>query len=170
MTGTGSASDSFAKLEQLKDWFLAQVEEHPPGTEPLAADEWSLLQVIEHVVIVERGVLMSLIRGGTEMPKRSPVSALKRRMVSSIMRRAIKVPVPVPEVNPGPTPDREKLLAEWEKIRGKFRKHIGAEAFDPTTHVFTHPVAGPLSAEESVDFLVSHLTYHQIRTRKLLRA
>lgn len=167
MTGTGK---TFAELEEHRAWFLQQVESARTGHEPLGKDEWSLLQVIEHVVIVERGVLIALMRGGPELPKRTPVNNLKRRMVWSIMRLAVKVPVPVPEVNPSPEPDREKLLAEWAKIRTKMSRAIESEGFQPLAHVFNHPVAGPLSAEESLEFLLNHLTYHRLRTQKLLRA
>lgn len=167
MTGTGK---TFAQLEEHRAWFLQQVESAGTGLEPLAKDEWSLLQVIEHLVIVERGVLIALMRGGPELPKRTPVTNLKRRMVWSIMRLAVKVPVPVPEVSPSPVPDREKLLAEWAKIRTKMAKAIEAESYQPLAHVFSHPVAGALSAEESLEFLLNHLTYHRLRTQKLLRA
>lgn len=170
MTGTGSVADSFARLEEHRAWFLQQLEKAGTGLEPLARDEWSLLQVIEHVVIVERGVLIALMRGGPELPKRTPVNNLKRKMVWSIMRLAVKVPVPVPEVNPSPEPDREKLLAEWAKIRTKMAKAIESESYQPLAHVFSHPVAGALSADESLEFLLNHLTYHRIRTQKLLRA
>jgi len=167
MTGTGK---TLAQLEEHRAWFLQQLEKGGTGLEPLAHDEWSLLQVIEHVVIVERGVLIALMRGGPELPKRTPVNNLKRKMVWSIMRLAVKVPVPVPEVNPSPEPDREKLLAEWAKIRTKMAKAIESESYQPLAHVFSHPVAGALSADESLEFLLNHLTYHRIRTQKLLRA
>lgn len=170
MTGTGKSDATLAQLEGHRAWFLQQLDSGGSGLEPLGKDEWSLLQVIDHLVIVERGVLIALMRGGPALPSRAPMINLRRRVMTAIMRRAVKVPVPVPEVNPSAEPDREKLVAEWSKIRAKISKALAADTFDPCAHVFTHPVAGPLSAEESLEFLLSHLIYHRLRTQKLLRA
>lgn len=156
-------------MEQGKSWFDRRLSEL--GTEaalkPLGPDEWSLAQHIEHLIIVERGVLIRWARADEPMPKRTPVQHLKRRMVGTVMRRAIKVPVPTKEAEPSDAPDVLALPDEWNKVRVKLRSRLDkSPSLDVI--VFPHPVAGPLNAEEALEFLANHMLYHQKRVERLL--
>lgn len=157
------------RLAEGKDWFVGELTamSAEEALRPLAADEWSLAQHIEHLIIVERATLMLWTRASEPMPKRTPVQHLKRRMVKSIMRRAIKVPVPTRDAEPSPQPDVSALLADWDKLRTKFAGRLD-KAPAPDVVVFPHPVAGPLNAFESLEFLADHMLYHQKRVRRLL--
>lgn len=158
-----------ARLEEGKSWFVSQLEFRSPeeAIRPLGRDEWSLAQHIEHLMIVERATLLQWTRASDPMPKRTPVQQLKRRMVRSIMRRGIKVPVPTKEAEPSSTPDVQTLLADWDKLRVKFQGRL-EKAPSPNVVVFPHPVAGPLNARESLEFLADHMQYHQKRVGQLL--
>lgn len=158
-----------ARLAEGKDWFVGELAAMPAeaATRPLAEDEWSLAQHVEHLIIVERATLMLWTRASEPMPKRTPVQHLKRRMVKSIMRRAIKVPVPTKEAEPSAQPDVSALIADWDKLRTKFAGRLD-KAPAPDVVVFPHPVAGPLNALESLEFLADHMLYHQKRVRRLL--
>ncbi len=158
---------TLARLEAGKSWF-AQLWAEEDVSRPLGEDEWSIAQHVEHLVLVERSVFIPLARSKDPLPPRTADDDGRRRLVSTMLRRAVKVPVPTEEVEPGAAPDPQALIAEWEKLRAKFRARLEGKAPAPDILVFVHPVAGALNGEESLEFLADHLQYHQKRVGQLL--
>jgi len=159
---------TLARLEAGKQWFDQLLTTLESPTQPLGDEEWSVAQHVEHLVLVERGVFIPMARAKDPMPPRTADDEGRRRLVSTMLRRAVKVPVPAEEVEPSATPDPQALMEEWEKLRAKFRARLEAKPPSSDVLVFVHPVAGALNAGESLEFLADHLQYHQKRVGQLL--
>lgn len=166
----GSIEEAFARMEAGKKWFVDLMAERDSAviSEPLGPEEWSLLQTVEHHLIVERGLLVRFSRSSDPMPERTAEDAENRRRVSAFLRRGTKVPVPTQDVEPSESPDLIELVAAWDKVRTKFRAWIDAHSNPDEVLGFAHPMAGPLNATESLEFLADHLQYHKKRVEQLV--
>ncbi len=132
-----------------------------------ASDEWTAAQVADHLLRVHAGALKACSEW-KPMPRRAPSLAMKRRIVRWILRRGIRVPVKgaFPEV--APDAELAPLLERIAQLHRTLKKKL-SRADDLTLQMLIHPVAGPLSVEESVDFVSGHLEYHLIQLRGLAK-
>lgn len=165
------AMTSFWRLESLKDWFvdLASKMNHDEVNAPLGEGEWSLAQVVEHLLIVERAIMVSLARSKAQMPPHTAETSRQKQLYQAMLASGQKYEVPSPAVEPTANPDINTLRADWEKLRRKMQSKI--ENGDlPGTEIliFDHPIGGPMNADEAIDFLGDHLIYHQLRVQNLL--
>jgi len=138
-------------------------------TRKLDQDRWSLLQVIQHIILGERGARLSE-RELRDNPIRGQLKPGKLiEVVRDILDRDVPVGVPDPSLEPdGKTPFPE-LLVQWDKER-----QLLADLLDTVTPetretvMFSHPAAGPMPAQELLDLAISHFDYHQRQIERLL--
>jgi hypothetical protein len=136
---------------------------------PLGEDEWSLAQVIEHLVITEKALMLAMMRAKTPMPERDSATVATLEKYAEVLKEGTKYDVPNSAVLPSDMPDLLATLADWQALRTKLfdlfesPKFPGADIL-----VFAHPIGGPMNALETVTFLDFHLAYHQIRVESLL--
>lgn len=158
--------DEFQRMQDLKAWFTGVAAENPVDV-PLGEDEWSLAQVIEHLVIVEKGLLVAMSRAKEPMPAETPNLAKLQKILDSGRRYE----VPVPAAVPSDSPDLPAVLDAWAKVREKLQARIAArELPGDGIMVYDHPVGGPMNAAQALQFLAGHLVYHKLRTESLLAA
>lgn len=161
---------SFELMEARKAWFL-ELAGRIDIAAPLGPDEWSLSQVIDHLVIVEKGLLMALMRATEPMPSRSSEDLERLQKYAEVLRTGTKYDVPVPTVFPGESPSIEQLAIDWAKVREKMLKSITSGSLPGAElKVFDHPIGGPMNATESFQFAADHLVYHQVRVEQCLAA
>jgi len=131
------------------------------------SDEWTAAQVADHLLRVHAGALKACSEW-KPMPRRTPMLAVKRRVARWILRRGIRVPVKgaFPEV----PKDAElaPLLDRIAQLHRALKKKL-SRVDDLTLRMLVHPVAGPLSVEETMDFVSNHLEYHLIHLRRLAK-
>lgn len=165
------ATDSFHRMETLKAWFIAQVASmgDERASLPLGDDEWSLAQVIEHLIFVERAILVSFARSKATMPPKTAESTAKMEQYRAMLASGQKYDVPTKSVEPSSAPDLVTLLEDWEKLRAKMHAKIeNGDLPHADILIFDHPIGGAMNAEESLAFLGDHLVYHQSRVSGLL--
>jgi DinB superfamily len=157
----------FDKIESQRAWFAEQKGNIPTEylTQGPKEDEWSLTQIIEHLVITERLLIPAIENATVIKPPASPEETRQWRTVKVIMKSGTKVPVPIERVEPKSVENLEDLLAEWEMLRKNLKTILSAKT-DTNLLVFPHPVAGPLDIAETLEFLSLHLRYHTIRFQK----
>ena len=137
---------------------------------PLAG-KWSMLEIIEHLVLAERAVLQGL-------PDPSRLSererGLKHRfrypIVMFVLRYGIPVRVPSPAMVPQGDRTLDELRRLWDENQRWIRAYTGH--LDQTglrRCVFEHPVAGPLSVEQALHMVQVHLDTHMRQIRRLQR-
>lgn len=157
----------FDRLERQRVALLAGLARQNPATlayQP-APGAWSILQVVEHLVIAEEEV-MSLVE------KRPPKPvALGERIRSAIVLRIVyrvlssrrRLKVPLPTLNPsGEHIDLQELARRWVEVRGRMER-----ALEPVTRAtrkdrpIGHPIAKWLTWDQGLEFLFRHVRHHE---------
>lgn len=158
----------FAQMEQRKDFFTHLAATKDP-LQPLGLDEWSVAQVIEHLVTLERGIVLSLKRAKDPLPPRTEEELTQLRSYVDLLEGAQRYEVPDGVTLPNPEPDLPKLLQDWQTARQRLQSMIDENQLPaPEIMAINHPIAGPLNSEETFQFMASHLVYHQKRVEQCL--
>ena len=126
------------------------------------ADKWSIVEAIEHLVIVEEGMLAQLT-GAASATALDPQdrSAKKFQIVIKVMERDIPADVPDASMEPHGEFTLEELLSRWDNVRRKTRAYIESLKSEDTANlVYRHPFAGPLKLAETLRFVDVHFDNH----------
>ncbi len=134
-------------------------------------NKWSILEIVEHLVIAERYVF----RG---FPKVSQLVELKRsfrtrftyQMVLFILEHNIPVKVPSSKMIPQSNTSLPELRCQWDENHKLIKSYV--DSFDKNTlckTFFKHPVTGPITLEKAVILDQIHLSTHVQQIRKLQR-
>jgi len=141
---------------------------HPSG-------EWSMAQVIEHLLASEGGTLGymkkksssgwdSLEEAAAEHNEKS--AAIKTRLESN---ERYKAPDVLPE--PGNTASIEELFQQWNLLREDL--HAFLQTIEPAHFnklVFRQPAAGMLSVLHALEFMDAHLRHHLPQIERINQA
>lgn len=151
---------------------LAQAGRHGPEVriERSPGGGWSLAEVVEHLVLVERGVGSALAMAPS--PDRPRVVAPGRwfRFIALrvALRGGFRFKAPVKAILPTgelPWPD---LVARWEDQRRELEDWL--RAVDPAVlgcPRFRHPIVGWLTVPQTLTFAADHLEHHLPQIRRL---
>jgi hypothetical protein len=126
------------------------------------ADKWSIVEVIEHLVVAEENMLDQLT-GSTSATTVDPQdrSPKNYHIVIKVMTRDIPVDVPDESLEPHGQFSLEELLGRWDDTRKKTRAYI--EGINPEKTedlVYRHAFAGPLNMAETLRFIDVHFDNH----------
>lgn len=134
---------------------------------------WSPAQIVAHVIAAESRSLAYLRKRTQDpagIPKSGFVAACKSAMLKMVMRSRIKVKAPP---GAGEVPERAELAElteEWDRVRSGWREFV--EEFPSELAgraVYKHPVAGRLSLDQALGFLIEHLDRHAGQLDRALR-
>jgi hypothetical protein len=137
---------------------------------PLAG-KWSILEIIEHLVLAERAVLQGL-------PEPSRLNERERRLkhrvsyviVMFVLKFGIPVQVPSPAMVPQGDRSLGELRRQWDESQQWLRAYIDRlDRKGCRRAVFAHPIAGPLSVEHALHMGQVHLDTHIRQIRRLQR-
>lgn len=140
------------------------------AAKPLAG-KWSILEIIEHLILAERAVLHGL-------PEPSLLSERERRLkhrfsyviVMFVLKYGIPVQVPSPAMVPQGDRSLDELRRLWDENQEWLRAYISRlDRKGFRRAVFEHPIAGPLSVEQAVHMDQVHLNTHVRQIRRLQR-
>ena len=169
--------DVFEQLDQQLDRTLLQLETYPAGrlSQQPSPGQWSALQVLEHLMIVEKISLAYLLKksaGGYQgMPRQGGLSmllllALRLYLVLPIKVKAPRaVDVPMLDSMPG----LDELAQEYRQTRASFREFLQnapEEAFE--VNIFRHPLVGRLRIKETLGFFSAHFDRHRAQMQRAL--
>lgn len=166
----------FGRLERQRLDLLADLGRrseaalrHQPSPE-----SWSILQVIEHLVIAEENMLALAAR---RAPKPVP---FMERMRTGVRLRALylalasnrRFKVPLPTLNPsGAELDLPELERRWSEARWQLARVL--EAVTPDTardRPVGHPITRWLTWQQGLDFLYRHIVRHSGQIRRIEQA
>jgi hypothetical protein len=154
----------FADLENRRKKILKQLEMPPhnrlnvkPGP-----DKWSIVEVIQHLVLVEREIVKQTVKNPVAQdPGRVPRFCEAFETVLEILERDVRIDVPSASMEPDGQITLDDLRTQWEDSRaqlGRFFQGLNKEGAD--TLVFSHPVAGSLNALDLLHLANVHTDYH----------
>lgn len=125
-------------------------------------DSWSLLEIVEHLVLAEQEVLVDL----DDLPRlearpRSFRNAVLYRLILGILRFRIPVPVPSEGMVPGGGRTMQELAEVWARQHERLDSFLTRlEPGADRATIFAHPVTGPLTIREGIRMLEVHLERH----------
>ena len=125
-------------------------------------DKWSIVEVIEHLVMVEKDFLqqLSINFGASTLDPKSRTPE-KYQTVIKVMTRDIPVDVPDKRMEPHGRLTLDELLNQWVDIRKKLQGLLSEMKSDNRDDpVYRHPYGGPLDIGESLNFIDVHFDNH----------
>ena len=156
--------EQFERLTHKRQSLLQHLDSQSPEALSFKAgtDKWSVVEAIEHLVIVEDNFLVQVnanIPVSTLDPeKRSPD---KYQIVLKVMQRDVEVDVPHESMEPHGHLGLSELLDKWDDIRKKMPGLLGGiDENGQEDMVYQHPYAGPLNIAETLEFIEVHFDNH----------
>ena len=136
------------------------------------ADKWSIVEVIEHLVVAEEN-MQEQLSGATAAPTLDPQdrSAKNYHIVIKVMTKDIPVDVPDESLEPHGQFSLEELLGRWDDTRKKTRTYIDEINSEKAADlVYRHPFAGPLNMAETLRFIDVHFDNHMRHIDRIIAA
>ncbi|KAA0249896.1 MAG: DinB family protein [Acidobacteria bacterium] len=130
---------------------------------------WSALDTVQHLVLVEEGVVGYARKKllGPPQPDGGLPGRLRFALFVAAMRSPLRFRAPVPQVLPKETVPLARLQERWTEGGAALRallEGLGEEREQAL--FFRHPVAGPLGPAETVAFLHEHGRHHEAILRR----
>lgn len=158
-------------LEEAKTNFIELLEEYSRAERAkLPVSGWSMLQVMEHVLISEQGALEYLKKKTkapySEIPMHDP-NASKSNLLKEAMLSEKKWQAPEGLPDPTGSQSFENMQIYWDNLRVKLFELIdGLDANYHNRLVFKHPVVGRLSLVETLEFMTHHIIHHTYQIKR----
>ena len=135
---------TFQDLTSKRNALLQRLESLPSDTLSFKSgpDKWSVVEVVEHLVIAEEDLLKQV---STQTPSfdRTSISPEKYKTVIKVMERDIPVDVPDEILEPQGCSTLQELLSRWNVARDKIRALLeGIDSENKDELVYRHPFAG----------------------------
>jgi hypothetical protein len=131
--------------------------------------EWSILQIVQHMVLAEQGVMQYLPEPEELIHRKRGLRArIFYVVVLLILRWNIRVPVPTQRMVPDGNTSLSELRQQWDQNMRWFRVYLdslGPE--DLRRAVFSHPVAGPLTGPQAGKLGQYHFEAHLRQINKV---
>jgi len=126
-------------------------------------DRWSMLDILEHLVLAERDVFGDLSTAGARQPQRRRVrDHVSFVVVMAVLRFGIPVKAPSRGMLPTGARTLDDLRQSWEEHHRQLRALIdGGTRAVTGGAIFRHPVAGPLTMRQALAMLEVHLDRHR---------
>ena len=135
------------------------------------AGKWSMIEIIEHLVLAERAVFKGLPDPSRLVENRRDLGHRGRYLlVMFILTSSIRVRVPSPAMVPQGDRGLAELRRLWDESQRWLRSciaHLGPGAGGKA--VFEHPIAGPLTVSQAVRMGQVHVEGHVRQIRRLRR-
>jgi len=133
--------------------------------------KWSIAEIIYHVYLAEKLPCNFMINFSFE--RKNQVLGIKARIRSLILNivldSKLKFKAPVNTIENFPEViDPQELINKWDRSSREFLNYL--ENFDPEkikNFVFKHPLAGKLNILQTLKFINSHMTHHQIQIERI---
>ncbi len=166
-----TAAEQLRQLDRQRNALLDALQAMPPAllvAKPLA-DKWSLLEIVEHLVIAERVVFQGLPElGRLRVRQRGFKDHVRYRVAELFLRSGIALRVPSPAMLPKGGHTLGALRHLWDENHAWLQTYVNALATgSPSPAVFEHPAAGPLTVEQALHLDQIHLNGHTRQIRKL---
>lgn len=163
---------SLQRIDTLRTALLDQIgaASEERRTRRASPDAWSALDVLEHLVLVERVVLGPSAEWRTRTSAaRSLRDRLRFHMVRLVLRQRIKVTIPSEQMRPTGRVSLAQLRTAWTAQHAALREFVQSlDAAGARRAIFRHPIAGPLTVAQALTLLEVHLSGHTAQVHRLL--
>jgi len=131
--------------------------------------KWSILEIVEHLVVGDREVLQGLPHPSALVEQRRGLrDRVGYRMVMFVLACHIPAKVPSPRYLPQGQSSLPDLRRDWDEMQQWLRSYVERlDRGDPAKAVFGHPIAGPMTMQQVLDMGKLHLATHTRQIRRL---
>ena len=131
--------------------------------------KWSILEIVEHLVVGDREVLQGLPKPSALVDRRRRLrDRVGYRMVMFVLTCHIPAKVPSPRYLPRGQSSLPDLRRDWDEMQQWLRSYVEPlDRGDPAKAVFGHPIAGPMTMQQVLDMGKLHLATHTRQIRRL---
>lgn len=165
----------FEQMEAVRESIFEMLKFYSPeqlAFKP-APDKWSVIQVLQHLLISEQGTYRYLTR--KNQAESLPAAGWGAGGRSLLLNLVLKSPLrfKAPENLPQPEGDLpfDVLMREWQVVREALRGF--AQTFPPErlkSAIFRHPFAGYFNLSQTFKFIDKHVRHHRRQIRRILDA
>ena len=167
-----SIQETYDSLTGKREQLLQRLDSLESETLSFKAgpDKWSIVEVVEHLVIAEADLITQLTAEVHSPPLDiESRSAKKFQTVIKVMERDIEVDVPHESMEPHGQVALDDLLHQWDDIRKKLQGLLaGIKKENKGDMVYRHPFAGPLDIGETLHFFEVHYDNHMRQIDRIL--
>ncbi len=155
-------------LKVLKDYSERTLNKRP------AEDKWSVLQVMNHLILVEgygKAYVEKKLSFNPELKKAGLGGTWRKFMMNTVVKFPFKVNAPAP-VSGDNLPEESSFwetAKKWKQQREELRiflETLPVEHFNK--ELYKHPLAGKMSLYGLMDFNVAHFKRHLKQINKIL--
>jgi len=128
-----------------------------------AEDRWSVIDCLEHIVLVENHILKTIERVLETSPdpaKQADVRRKDRAVLELVPDRATRVKGPPSMLPQRRWPDFEESLRQFESTRERSIEFATKTQADLRNHFFPHPILGDLDCYQWLLLLATHSERH----------
>jgi hypothetical protein len=132
-----------------------------------APDRWSVAEALEHIIVVE-GRVFDRIGAALQQPPRASESAMQdEHLVQLTAGRTGKLKAPEPLIPSGRWPE-DRLLEEFERVRGRCVEFARTTNIDLRQHGFPHPFFGDLDCYQWLLLVPAHCRRHLAQAEEVM--
>lgn len=132
--------------------------------------KWTILEIVEHLVLAERDVLQNLPEPSQLVDRRRGLKArLSYPAVFFVLKYGIPVEVPSPRMVPTGSASLADLRRRWDESQQWLRSYVdGLDRHGRSRAVFAHPVTGPMTVAQAIRLDRVHVETHARQIRRLV--
>lgn len=161
--------DRLDALEAHRLAFVAHLDALAPEVVHAAPapSAWSLAQLAEHLVKIDRGLRL----GG---PEAGPIRTVRSRAGRLALQGVLSLPVRIPAppsargVMPSAAPSWVVVREAWAALRVDWQTKLPRAA--PAAVAYEHPLVGRLRLDDALAFLLAHHRHHDAQVWRTLRS
>ena len=128
-------------------------------------ERWSVLECVEHVILVEDGVFASISVRST--PGAPPVEPRREgQILRGMTKREYKISAPEFAEPTGRYSSLPEALQEFRERRARTVGYVEQYQDDPRNRTTLHPVLGPVNCQEMFLVLALHPARHALQIRE----
>ena len=132
---------------------------------------WSLVQVLQHLVLAEREVLQHLPDLADLVPRKQyPYHFISYAVVLLVLKWGIPVPVPSSAMVSDGNTTLTRIRAQWDRNFEWLTAYVNGLSIETARQaVFIHPVCGPLTISQALYMDRLHLSVHTRQINRMLQ-
>lgn len=141
-----------------------------------AEGAWSIAEVAQHVLQVEREVTKAAAKPGVERRgrRRTPREWAGMILFLAVVKANYRIRVPqkvAGRVTPATDPDMDALWLEWRQLHDTLERHLETINQENLGDMaFKHPIVGPTSVRGMLPFLTQHFDHHMRQVGRIRAA
>ena len=131
---------------------------------------WSLLEIVQHLVLSEREVLQNLPEPKILTTRKQDFRHLvSYALVFAVLRWNIPAPVPSDSMVPDGNTSLSELHYQWDENLTWLRDYLNTLRLEDVGRaVFRHPIAGPMTIGQTINLATLHFDAHFRQIQKVI--